>query len=162
MAELFFITRGHADHVEKFITSMRSQYFPMKAKKKIVDPETKEELEIETTRMIDGQLRPYQLWGYVLPEEYLEPFCNSLGIPTQETFFDTGENEGGNSFRSGFGVKGYLEALRLMLKAKKLPKPDKTKGFWHVPIYKNHINILGIGWRTDAQIETSLGKHEGI
>lgn len=160
MAEIFFVTRGHQDHVEKFIRNMRSQWFPMKFKKKVKD-EMGQEMEIETTQEIDGQLRPYQFWGYVLPEEFVAPMCNNLGIPTNENWFNN-KDGAGSSFTSGFGVKGFLEAMRLGLGAKKLPPMDLTKGKWHVPIYRNHVNVLGIGWRPDTQIKTHLGEHEGI
>ena len=120
---------------------MRSQRFPMKVKKKHKD-EQGVETEVEVTETIDGQLRPYQLWGYVLPEEYVEPMCNSLDLAHEQSWFNMKPGEQKGSFMSGFGVKGYLEALRLGLGAKKIPKFDKAKGFWSVPIYRKHINIL--------------------
>lgn len=168
MAEIFLMTRGHSDHIDKWKTSMKAQFFPMKFKKKLVDKDTGEEMEVESQRNIEAQLRPYQLWGYVVPEEFVQPVCNNLGIPTAETWFnktpEPGYNEPdkNNSFRSGFGVQGYLTALRLALRAKKLPKLDLTKGYWHNPIYRNHVNVLGIGWRPDEPIKTKMGEHEGI
>ena len=63
---------------------------------------------------------------------------------------------------SGFGIKGHLEALRLAMRAKKLPKLDPSKGYWPIPIYKKHINILGIGWRPDEKGKTTMGEHELI
>lgn len=176
MAEIFLLTRGHSDHVEKWVRCMRSQFFPMKFKKKIKDPDTGEEVEVEKTRVVEGQLRPYQLWGYVCPEEFVQPLCNNLGIPTKESWFHkknwlnkvdpkTGGpavNDEHTSFQSGFGVQGYLWALRKALRAKKLPDIDPSKGFWHNPIYREHVNVLGIGWMPDAQIKTPLGEHEGV
>ena len=161
MAEIFFITRGHHDHVDKFIRNMRSQWFPFKAKKKVTD-EQGQVGEVEVTTSIDGQLRPYQLWGFVCPEEFVQPVCNNLGIPTNEMWFGSKPGEGGGSFQSGFGVQGYLTALRLAMGAKKLPPLDQTKGVWANPIYRQHVNVLGIGWRPDDNIKTSLGEHEGI
>lgn len=166
MAEIFMLTRGHKDHVEKWERCMRAQFFPMKFKKTYVNPETGEKREVEEVTNVEGQLRPYQLWGYVCPEEYVQPLCNNLGIPQDQTWFNTktdenGQSKGGNSFMSGFGVKGHLEAFRIALRAKKLIK-DLSKGYWPVPIYRQHVNILGIGWRPDVDVETPLGKHEGI
>lgn len=160
MAEIFLFTRGHKDHVEKWERCMRSQFFPMKFKKKLKD-ENGVETEVEATTNIEGQLRPYQLWGYVLPEEFVQPFCNNLGIPTDETWFDKEPGKQKGSFVSGKGIKFYLEAMRLALGAKKLEK-DLDKGYWPVPIYKDHINILGIGWRPDIMGKSSLGEHEQI
>lgn len=171
MAEVFFLTRGHMDHVERFIRSMRSLVFPFSADKKLKDDFGKE-WNTKVNGVIDGQLRPYQLWSYVCPENFVEPLCNSLGIPTEETWFnteisdETGTSKGGNSFISGFGAKAHLEALRLLLRADKLPVPDKKdpKGYSVLtqPIYKNHVNVLGIGWRPDKKGETALGNHELI
>ena len=161
MAEIFFITRGHADHVDKFIRNMRSQWFPFKAKKKVKD-EQGQEMEIEVTRNIDGQLRPYQLWGFVCPEEFVQPVCNNLGIPTDEMWFDNKPGEGGGSFISGKGIKPHLTAMRLALGVQKLPETDPTKGVWAQPIYRKHVNVLGIGWRPDEKGETALGEHELI
>lgn len=164
MGEIFLLTRGHADHVEKWERSMRSQFFPLKYKKKVKD-EMGREMEIETQDLIDAQLRPIQLWGYVVPDEYIQPICNNLGIPTDEKFFDVKPKEGegtGTSFMSGFGVKGVLEALRLGLGAKKLPERDPNKGVWAIPIYRNFVNVLGIGYREDGKIKTVLGEHDRI
>lgn len=149
------------EHVERFVSGMRAQFYPMKFKQKLKNTETGQDVEVETTRLVEGVMRPIQLWEYVLPEEYVQPVCNNLGIPTDEKFFDQGENKGGTSFRSGFGVQGYLTALRLMLKAKPIPK-DLSKGYWPNPIYKNFVNILGIGWRSDVPIHSVAGDHEGI
>lgn len=163
MAEIFFITRGHHDHIDKFVRSMRNLYFPFVSKEK-----TTGGMDVNVTRQIDGQLRPYQLWGYVCPEQFMQPLCNSLGIPTEETWLDTKINEktntskGGNSFISGFGVKGILTALRLALGAEKLPKVDMEKGILTQPIYRDHINVLGIGFRKDMNGKTRLGEHELI
>lgn len=162
MASIYFLTRGHIDHVEKFVRNMRSQYFPMAVKKKVKD-EYGKEMEITETMNIDGQMRPIQLWEYAVPDEkFIQPLCNNLGLPTNETWFDKEPGEQTGSFISGFGVKGMLEAMRLALGADKLPEKDFTKGYWPMPIYKDFVNILGIGWRKDEQIKTRMGTHEGI
>ena len=160
MGEIFMLVRGHIDHVEKFIQNLRSQWFPMKFKKKMRD-EFGNQIEVETIENVDGQVRPYQLIGYVVPDDFIQPVMNNLGLPTNETWFDKKPGEQSGSFRSGFGVKGYLEALRLMLGANKIEK-DLTKGFWHYPIYRKNVNVLGIGWRPDEKIKTILGEHDGI
>ena len=162
MAEILLLTRGHIDQVEKWQRSMRNLWLPIKVKKKLKD-ENGKEFEVEQDIPIDVQLRPYQLWGIAIPDEkFLEPMCNSLGIPTEESYLDKEPGEGGTSFISGFGVQGHLTALRLALGAKKLPKQDLTKGILTQPIYKDHINILGIGWRGDEKIKTAMGEHEGV
>ncbi len=163
MAEIFFVTRGHHDHVDKFVRAMRSLTFPMNFKKKVTD-EAGQVMEIDSVQNIEGQLRPYQFWGYVCPEKYVQPLCNNLGIPSTQTWFDGKQPDGSsnNSFISGFGVQGYLTALRLAFKAKKFEPVDSTKPTYAIPIYRRHINILGVGWREDETIKTALGKHEGV
>ena len=159
MAATYFITRGHIDHVEKWERSMRNLWFPYKRKTKTIQGE-----DVEMQSTIDGQLRPIQFWEYVCPDEFKEPLWNSLGIPTNETYTDKEPGEQKGSFISGFGIQGYLTALRLALKANKFPKPDQTqpKTILTQPIYKQHVNILGIGWRKDENINTIAGNHEGI
>ena len=161
MAEIFLFTRGHSDHVDKWKRSMKSQFFPMKFKKKMKD-EYGKEFEVETTELIEAQLRPYQLWGYVVPEQYVQPICNNLGIPTKETWFNKEPGEQTGSFISGFGVKGILEAMRLILGAEKIPEIDLKNPTWSFPIYKDFVNILGIGWRRDSKGKTIMGEHELI
>ena len=92
----------------------------------------------------------------------MQPLCNNLGIPTTETWFNKKPGEQKGSFISGFGVQGYLTALRLALNAKKLPPVDLTKPTYTIPIYRNHVNVLGIGYMPDETIKTALGEHEGI
>lgn len=159
MAEVFFLTRGHHDHVDKFVRSMRNLWFPVKFKKKLKD-ENGKEVEVEQTSTMDGQLRPYRLYGYVLPEEFVEPLCNSLGIPTEETVFDQKPNSPGTSFVTGKGIKAHLWAFRKLLGAMKLPKHDPEKGVLSQPIYKTNVNVLGIGWRKDNIGKDSSGEHE--
>lgn len=161
MGEIYLFTRGHSDHVDKWKRSMKSQFFPMKFKKKMKD-EFGKEFEVETTELIEAQLRPYELWGYVVPDEYVQPVCNNLGIPTNETWLDKEPGTQTGSFMSGFGVKGYLEALRLLLGAEKLPKLDISKGVWNTPIYREYVNVLGIGYRNDGKIKTIAGDHDAI
>ena len=161
MGEIFLLTRGHMDHVEKFIRSLRSQFFPMKFKKKVKDVYG-QEYEIEATELIEGQVRPYQLYGFVCPDEFVQPMCNNLGIPTNETWLDKEPGTQTGSFMSGFGIKGILEGLRLALGAEKLPKLDLSKPTWNIPIYRNHVNVLGIGWHPDGKINTMAGEHDAI
>ena len=165
MVATYFLTRGHMDHVERWERSMRSLWFPFSSNKKVTD-EAGRKFDMTINEGIDGQLRPIQFWEFVCPDKFKEPLWNSLGLPSDETYFDTGPKEEGtgNSFVSGFGIQGFLTALRLGLKAKKFPTPDKAQPLpvLSQPIYRQHVNILGIGWRPDEQIETTMGKHEAI
>ena|SRR3990167_621665 len=152
MASIFFLTRGHEDHLRKFVEQMKSQWFPMPFKWPATSP-LGDKIEVNEMKNIEAQMRPIQLWEYVIPEEYVAPVCANLRIPTDETWFDHAPEKGGTSFISGFGVKGILEGMRLALGAEKLPKIDIEKPMWRQPIYKEHVNILGIGWRKDVKGE---------
>jgi|SRR3990167_2336549 len=162
MGEIRMLVRGHIDHVEKFIRHLRSQWFPLKIKHKLKD-EFGKEFEVDSVTKVEGIVNEYKMIGFTCPDEFIQPVCNNLGLPTDETWFDTGEKkEGtGNSFMSGFGIKGYLEGLRLAFGDKKIKK-DLTKGYWAQPIYRDHVNVLGIGYKSDGKIKTAVGEHDRI
>jgi len=167
MASIYFITRGHKDHVDKFVEQMKSQWFPLNMKVPVTD-NLGQKFNVSKNDFFEAQMRPIQLWEYVLPEEYVDPICQALDLnPDKENWLDKKPGEQGvtgkpgGSFISGFGVKGYLEGMRLALKADKLPKKDLTKPKWAYPIYRNFVNILGIGVRKDIEGESVGGmNHE--
>jgi len=164
MASIFFITRGHKDHVDKFVEQMKSQWFPLDMKVPVTDTLGRK-FDVQKKDFIEAQMRPIQLWEYILPEAYMDPMCQALGLHHEkENYFDKEPgNQANSSFISGFGAKGYLEALRIALKAEKLPKADASKPRWAFPIYRNFVNILGIGWRKDQTGESLNGfEHELI
>lgn len=156
MAEVYFLTRGIKRDVDYFVEHLDKCYFPIKFTVPMKDP-MGNTTPVDTMMKVQGNLKPYQLWGYSIPEEYLQPLCNTLGIPGKETWFDKKPGEQTGSFMSGFGVKGILEGLRFALGAEKLPELDMTKGILQQPVYKSNINILGIGWRKDEFGKDSLG-----
>ena len=75
---------------------MRSLTFPMNFKKKVKD-ELGQEMEIDTVQNVEGQLRPYQFWGYVCPEPFVQPLCNQLDIPGGHTWFDSKQPDGNSN-----------------------------------------------------------------
>lgn len=168
MGELFLLTRGHIDHVEKWQRSMRNLFLPIKVKDVLTDT-AGNKIPIEKEIPIEVQLRPYQLWGVVIPDEkFLQPMCNSLGIPNAQTIFNStyvrpdGVKQSNNQFISGMGIKLQTEAMRLALGADKLPEQDMNKGILTTPIYRDHVSIVGIGYRPDVKIKTALGEHEAV
>lgn len=165
---LYLVTRGHYDHVERWQRAMRNLWLPLKSKKKFKD-DTGREIDVELQNTIDVQLRPIQFWEVVIPDATLMPaLCNSLGLPNTTTFFDSkytmedGTEHSNNEFISGKGIKFGTEALRLALGANKIPPADPTKGILNQHIYRNNVNIIGIGTRADATIKTSNGEHKGV
>ena len=165
---LYLATRGHMDHVERWIRSMRSLWLPFKSRKRLKD-ENGRDYDIDAVTDLDVQLRPIQLWEVVVPDPvFMAPLCNSLGLPNTTTFFDStykmedGTEHSNNEFISGKGIKFGTEALRLALGANKIPPADVSKGFIQQPIYRQHVNVIGIGTRADETIKTALGVHKGI
>ena len=165
---LYLITRGHYDHVEKWKNSMRNLWLPLKAKKRLKD-EYGRDYDIDAVTDIDVQLRPIEFWEVVLPDgQFMKPLCNSLGLPNTTTFFNStykmedGKEHSNNEFISGKGIKFGTEALRLALGANKIPPMDVTKGSLMQPIYRNHVNVIGIGTRADKVIKTIEGEHKAV
>jgi len=170
---LYLVTRGHYDHVEKWKNSMRNLWLPIITKKKLKD-EAGRDYTIDAKTDIDVQLRPIQFWEVVVPDaRFMKPLCNSLGLPNTTTFFDStyvrpdGVKQSNNEFVSGKGIKFGTEALRLALGANKIPEvteEDKKKGMEILsqPIYRNHVNIIGIGTRADEVIKTIEGEHTAV
>lgn len=165
---LYLVTRGHYDHVERWERSMRSLWLPLTAKKKLKD-QNNVDYEIDHVTNIDVQLRPIQFWEVVVPDgQFMPALCNSLGLPNTTTFFDStykmedGTEHSNNEFISGKGIKFGTEALRLALGANKIPPMDITKGQLIQPIYRQNVNIIGIGTRSDKIIKTTEGEHKGV
>ena len=165
---LYLATRGHMDHVERWIRSMRSLWLPFKSRKRLKD-ENGRDYDIDAVTDLDVQLRPIQLWEVVLPDaKFMAPMCNSLGLPNTTTFFDStykmedGTEHSNNEFISGKGIKLGQEALRIALGANKIPPMDPTKGQLLQPIYRQHVNVIGIGTRSDKMIKTVEGEHKAV
>ncbi len=123
--DFYFMTRGDKDCVAKFANELSAQRFYWNAKD---DKGKKQKLVVAAT------LQPIQLWNLGFPEENLDLVLNSLDP---------------QKVSHGEGVKLPMAMIRKALGAKKVPEcKDKTKAF---PIYKKHVQILGIGVREDQK-----------
>lgn len=119
------MTRGDKDCVAKFANELSAQRLPWTAKDK---KGKKQNLIVAAT------LKPIQLWCVAFPKENLDLMLSSLN-PHEKSH--------------GKGVNLPMTMIRKALGAKKMPKcKDKSRVF---PIYKKHIQILGIGIREDAE-----------
>lgn len=135
--ELFLMTRGKSDEVEEWARWMSTRHMPLKVK----HGDGK-----ESQIMTECQLRPIQLWGFVFPKENLDVVLNSLKLPSGEI----------SEFKDGepvYPIQNKLWALRKLLKAKPIPKPDPNAGVMFMPYDRiKHINVLGIGIREDGEM----------
>lgn len=121
------MTRGDKDCVAKFANELSAQRFNWTAKDK---KGKKQKLIVAAT------LQPIQLWNVAFPKENLDLVLNSLN-PKEESH--------------GKNVNLPMAMIRKALGAKKIPKcKDKSKAF---PIYRKHVQILGIGIREDQENE---------
>ena len=119
------MTRGDKDCVAKFANELSAQRMPWTAK----DKKGK-----NVDLIVAATLQPIQLWNLGFPKENLDIVLNSLEPQDQS---------------HGIGVNLPMSMIRKALGAKKMPKcKDKSKVF---PIYKKHVQILGIGIREDQE-----------
>ena len=141
--EAFFMTRGKSDEVDHLIKWLSTRGLPMPIKNA---DGTMTQVVIET------QMRPIQLWGYVFPRENEDLVVNSLGLfANHKNDFPTQK----------YNINPKLWALRKLLAAKefKEPKNKADKMFMPYERWKN-VNILGVGIKDDADIAEST--HERI
>lgn len=121
---LIFATQGIKPCVDAMMNDLQAQFFPWPMKDKDGN-KLKDEV-------IQGALRPIQLWMYVFPEECLDEVCNTIGIK---------EKSGYKEFSS------KATALRKIMNADKIPKIDPN-----VPgriIRKSGVGIIPIGIKKD-------------
>ena len=99
---LILMTRGIIGKMEEWTALLRAQRFPWKIK----DLKTnKEEL-----KMLQGALRPIQLWEYVFPKESLNDVLGAMDIK-------------GEKLRPEVNAPAWM--LRKFMKLEPIPKEDK-------------------------------------
>ena len=104
---------------------------------------------------ISAVVRPIQFYDYIFPREYLHQVLNSLNMNKGNTNQIPTHNAKGK-------FKTHLAMLRKILKLKKIPEPDKSKGTFHFPM-NLATRIVGIGIRDDKDLTFDDGKtHEGL
>ena len=123
------MTRGIKHHRDIFVTTMQSQFFPWKR----INKDTGEE---EVT-MVQGALRPVELWEFVFPKESLPEVLAMLNLQ--------------------HGHKDYaltdakIAMIRRMLKCGKIPKmPEAVR---RNIISESGMAIHGIGIKDDVMGE---------
>jgi hypothetical protein len=119
----YILTRGIKHDVDRFITELQGKYLPY-------------EFEKGKQGLVQFAVRPIQLWELVFPEPQLQS--------VMKTLFE-------NTTRHGLSYSHrndkYLWALRKALNASKFPELDAKA--LAMPIYKNNIEVAGIGIKKD-------------
>ena len=124
---LYAMTRGIKKDVDDYITQLQGKYFPYKLKG----------IQGEQTTALQLSVRPIQLWEFVFPKESLKMAVGTICNGSLKT----------EDWRQKF-----LNGLRIMLKAKKLPDWE-FKDLPQLPINKTNVAVYPIGTRADKNWE---------
>lgn len=120
------MTRGIKHDVDRFITELQGKYMPY-------------DFNGEKT-LVQLAVRPIQLWELVFPEPTLNTVCKTL-------FDDTTTRNGMLTYHKR--NQKYLWALRKALNSENIPNSTLFSTALPMPIYKNNIEIAGIGIKKD-------------
>ena len=163
---LVFATRGKQKVVEELIECMNSaayrlpvinkgmckcihkkgMHFGADGECKTCECKKFDPIEVRDDKVVQGVVRPIQLWEYIFPEQHLDTVLKGLNLPRN-----------GN-----FQAKEKLLSLpiRKTLGLKKIPKHDPKKArdviFWN----KDKVHLWGIGIKEDVKgaIDFTNGK----
>lgn len=137
--QVYFITRGKDNAILEWIKHLSGKWFPFKYNGE--------------NGLLEGMLRPIQLWEYAFPEEHKELVFNTLfdGQP------ELGKHQ--SNWKGNIGLKMMQKALG----AKPIPKWNLSVGKMVMPS-RDGMSVMGIGVRDDKDnIHPRTGiKNEGI
>ena len=132
-----FATQGIKSQVDMFVNDLQAQFFkwPMK------DVKTGKEIDA----VVQGALRPIQLWMYVFPEESLDEVLNTFEM---------------DKYRGNKMFQPQAFAIRKAMGLKKVPESDPS-----IPrrmIRKAGVDIMPIGIKKDkyGEFNNSGRAHE--
>lgn len=137
---LRFIAEGwdkDMDYMEKWIGQM---ILPMKVK----DKKGKDKVI-----GCPCYLRPFRMYDLIFPRDQLDVILNTLKPVTEISMVDK---------KNTTKFKTQIAFLRKLMKLKKIPKADKSKGAVAIPedLFKN-IRVVGMGIREDIDIINESG-----
>lgn len=130
------MSRGIKHDVDRMVEQLASLHMPWKVK---------DQNGNDVDYVVQAHLQPIQLWSYVVPKEHMETVIRTLE-PNNTIGFDMPKGHLG----FGFGApkrKFSLAMLRKGLGLKPMPKID-PQGL-KFPIYKQNVQIVGIGVKDD-------------
>lgn len=132
-----FIARGIKNAQEHLFMDMQAQKYPLVVTKA---DGTKQEV------LVQGALRPIQLYEYVFPKEHLDVVYNSL---KPEMYPNT------------MKMKALVNSLRMSMGFQKPPKYEASGA--HLAWVNKDISIIPIGIKEDSEIVYPDGtKHEAL
>lgn len=138
---LFFVTRGINQQREIWKSFLQSQFFPWER----TNLDTNEKQQA----LVQGALRPIELWEYVFPEEHLNEVCSAMGIVNPDNSINYGDFAGYK--------KAMLPFLRKALGADKLPKELQFKPTNRVMRVEGFGPNI-IGYKKDNKKDYDFGK----
>lgn len=144
---LRFIAEGwdkDLDYMEKWVGQM---ILPME----VINKEGKKE-----TIGCPCYLRPFRMYDLIFPREQKDTILNTLPIRTEISLVD---GKGGKSI-----FKTQIAWLRKLMKLKKIPKADESKGKVPLPgdLFKN-MRLVGLGIKEDIDFVNVSGvKQEAL
>ena len=126
---VYFILRGIKQCADLFKRDIQSQYFPRGAEDTL-----RGKIPLGS---VQGALRPIELFEYVFPREHRDLVLRSIfqkpsGEPKEQR------------------LSKYQFILRKLLKAQKMPEDINWDDTQKLPIYKDNIQTLPIGFKDDA------------
>ena len=141
--QIDYVAEGWQKDLDEHERWMETRTFPME----IEHPDGKKE-----TITVPGALRPRRAYTYVFPRENLDRVLNTLG------FKDDYRNDGMGSKRI---LPKTFAIIRRLLKLKKLPEPDESKGTF--PMVRNNLRLIGLGYKDDIDFVNPQGiKQEAL
>ena len=96
-------------------------------------------------------LRVRRAYSYIFPREHLDVVLNTLQLQKMR---DCKVNLTDNKGKSALGFP--LRIMRKLLRLKKFPKPDKTKGTMSMIAFP-HMRLIGLGYRDDVDFVNEKG-----
>ena len=156
MTEIFFITRGHLDEVQRMVNDLHAQHM----QQEFFDIKTNKNTKV----FAQCYLRPIQFWGWDIPKG------TTNNVDNFEVAINTLRAENSNYGLPKFVDNVASKAMRKAIGLKKLP-PINEKGLCF-PVHgrtsfggsraRNGIQVWGIGYKDDPWGWTdNLGRPEG-
>ena len=125
--ELLFFTRGIKHEVEALTKYLETQAYSL--------PRKNVKTGMHDCPAIQGNLKPYQLWGYTFPKAYRDEVLNTIRPSTHFTGAQKNMNK-------------YIAMLRKVFGAEPIPMSDpKVPGRVH--FLSQNVQKIGIGLMED-------------
>ena len=155
--QLYGIGRGIIQMRDDWVAQMRAQKFPFPRKnlnvcqcgqelvghvKDHCTNENKEFTPREEIHMIQGSLRPIELFEYTFPKEEITRVLNSVHASKEDNH---------QAFWGGWAGKKAAGVLRKMLGAKKIPEVEKTDLPMEHTVFTPGYGMNVIGIRDDKE-----------